>query len=142
MFKAEHAVHIDASPSAVWAVLMDIERWPAWTPTMRKVQRMEEGAFGVGSRANITLNGLPAVTWRVTQFDDGRSFTWESERPPRVSASHVIEPDGGGAKLTLATDARGLGAVLFAPLLIWVSPRNIRREAAGLKQYCEAAEAK
>ena len=139
MYHTEHSVHIDAAPAAVWAVLMDVEHWPDWTPTMSKVERIDSGPFGPASSARVKLVGFPSTLWRVTQFDDGRAFTWAAQSGPRVVATHVVEPDGTGTKLTLGIETSGALALVFAPLLRWVSPRNIRREAAGLKAYCERA---
>lgn len=139
MYHTEHSVHIDASPAAVWAVLTDVEHAPDWTPTMSKVERLDSGPFGPDSSVRIKLVGFPATPWRVTQFDDGRSFTWVAQSGPRVTATHTVEPDGNGTKLTLSIDTSGAVALVFAPVLRWVSPRNIKREAAGLKAHCEAA---
>jgi carbon monoxide dehydrogenase subunit G len=139
MYHTEHSIHIEATPAAVWAVLTDVEHSPAWTPTMSKVERMDSGPFGPTSRARVKLVGFPATVWRVTQFDDGHSFTWVAETGPHVVATHVVEPDGAGTKLTFGIDTSGALALVFSPLLRWVSPRNIRREAAGLKAHCERA---
>jgi hypothetical protein len=132
-----HIIHIEAPPRDVWAVLMDVERWPDWTPTMRRVERLDAGPFGPGSRARITLRGLPPGAWRVTQLDDGRSFTWETETGVRALAGHVIEPDGAGTKLTLTASTRGLFALLLTPVTMLLTRGHVRREAEGLKRYCE-----
>jgi len=133
----EHSVHIDAPPRAVWAVLMDVARWPTWTPTMRRVERLEGGPLGAGSRVRISLRSLPPAVWRVTRFDDGRSFTWETETGARAAAAHAIAPDGGGTKLTLTASTRGLLALLLTPLTVLLTRGNVRREAQGLKRHCE-----
>jgi carbon monoxide dehydrogenase subunit G len=36
-------VEIPAPPDRVWAVLADIERWPEWTPTVTRIQRLDRG---------------------------------------------------------------------------------------------------
>ncbi len=137
MYHTEHSIHIEAPPATVWATLTDVEHAPDWTPTMTRVERLDSGPFGPTSSARIKLVGLSAVVWRVTRFDDGRSFTWVTQTGPHIVATHVVQPDGAGAKLTLGIDASGALALLFAPLIRWVSPRNLRREAAGLKAHCE-----
>ncbi|HYM14461.1 MAG TPA: SRPBCC family protein [Dehalococcoidia bacterium] len=140
MLRSQYTTHIAAPPVAVWGVLMDVQRWPEWTPTMRRVERLDDGAFGAGSRARITLRGMPPGVWRVSQFTGGSSFTWQTETGLRISAMHTLEAEDAGTRLTLATEASGLLAVAFAPLVLWLSRRNLRREAHGLKRHCEALE--
>ena len=47
--------HIDAPTQPVWEVLFDVARWPEWTPTIDSVERLDDGSFGVGSRANVVV---------------------------------------------------------------------------------------
>ena len=45
-------IEIDAPPSAVWNVLNDTEKYPAWNPFIRVI----EGRFVVGSQISITIH--------------------------------------------------------------------------------------
>src|SRR5690242_2704258 len=45
------AIDIDAPVERVWEVLMDVERWPDWSPTMTSVERLEPGMLRPGSSA-------------------------------------------------------------------------------------------
>jgi len=36
-------VDIAAPPGGVWAVIADVERWPEWTPTVTRLQRLDRG---------------------------------------------------------------------------------------------------
>jgi hypothetical protein len=47
------SVEIRASSERVWEVLSDLEGWPAWTPTVTSVQRVDRGPLAVGSRVRI-----------------------------------------------------------------------------------------
>ena len=132
-----HTLHIDAAPALVWDVLMDVERWPDWTPTMQKVERLDSGAFGMGSEARITIRRIPPSVWRVTEFDAGRSFTWETTSGMRVSGMHSIAPEGDGTRLELEASATGVLALLMTPLFLLTTRGNVRREAEGLKRHCE-----
>ena len=54
-------------------------------------------------------------------------------------ATHVIEPDGNGSKVTLTVDLSGIVATLFGPMIAGQSRKNVEMEAEGLKRWCEAA---
>jgi len=135
----EESIRIAAPPAKVWAVYSDVERWPEWTPVMRKIERLENGPLALGSTARIEAKGGPPSVWTVTEFTDGRSFTWESSaRGVKLVAWHLIEADDGGSKVTLGARMTGLMATLLGPFLRSLAKRNVKTEAEGLKRRCEA----
>src|ERR1700712_3093305 len=94
------SIDIEAPPERVWEILMDVERWPEWSPTMTKVKLREDGELRVGSSARIKQPRLLRATWRVTELTPGRQFTWASSSPGVTTvAGHVISPlQGGGTR--------------------------------------------
>jgi len=140
--KHEETILIDAPPEKVWSVYTDVERWPEWTPTMQKIERLEDGPLAAGSTARIEAKGGPPSVWTVTELTDGRSFTWESSaRGVKLVAWHLIEPDGDGSKVTLGVRMTGLMATLLGPFLRSLAKRNVRTEAEGVKRRCEGGQA-
>jgi uncharacterized membrane protein len=137
----EESVRIGADPETIWTVLADLEHWPDWTASMARVEVLGDGPIGVGTRVRVKQPRLPTVVWRVTEWQPGRSFTWEAERTPVPSVGeHRIEPAGdGGSTVSLVFEQRGP----LAPLLGLLSGRMTRRyvalEAAGLRTRCESA---
>jgi len=127
--------HIDAPAATVWPVLVDVARWPEWTPTIESVERLDEGAFAVGSRARVRQPRLPAATWRVTELVDGRSFTWEATGPGlRTVGTHEVVPQATGSLVTLGIEQTGpMGAVAA---IVWrrLTQRYIDQEAASLDE--------
>jgi hypothetical protein len=88
---------IRAESKSVWATLVDVERWPEWTRSVDRVERLDDGEFGIGSRARIRQPRIPVAIWKVTEFESGRSFTWVSEAfGIRSVGTHVVEPRGEG----------------------------------------------
>ncbi len=144
MIQIERTFHVAAPPADVWRALTDVERWPQWTASVRRLRREEEGSFGLGSSARMSLRGMiGASTWRVTFHEQGRAFAWENRTLGVHSiASHVVEPDGGDAKVTLTITQAGVGAALLRPLIASISRRNVEMEADGLKRYCEGRAAR
>jgi uncharacterized membrane protein len=132
------AIDIEAPPAAVFAVLRDVEAWPEWTASMTSIKRMDEGPFGIGSRAMVRQPGLRPAVWQITAFVDGRRFTWVTGGPGvQVEADHVIDPSGAGSRVTLTFRFSGF----LAPLLRLTHGGLVRRylslEANGLKSRCE-----
>jgi uncharacterized membrane protein len=132
-------VAINAPPHCVWAVMRDIERWPEWTPTVRKVRRLDRGPLAVGSRALIWQPKLPPARWKVTELDDARrSFTWETWSPGmRLQARHSVEDTGNTSRATLSVEFSGLLGPLFARVTRSLNNRYLSLEARGLKERSE-----
>ena len=125
--------HIEAPTPPVWEVLYDVARWPEWTPTIDSVERLDDGPFGVGSRAKVRQPKLPQAQWEVTEVVDGRSFTWEATGPGmKTIARHEVVPDGTGSTVTLSIEQTGpMGAVAA---FVWrsLTQRYIELEAESL----------
>jgi uncharacterized membrane protein len=135
-------VSIGAAPERVFAVLCDVERWPEWTSTMSSVQRMDSGAFGVGSTARVHQPRLRPALWQVTRFEANRDFTWTTHAPGlTLTAGHSIEPDGTGCRVALSFELSGFIAPLISLLYGGLIERYIATEARGLKQRSESAGA-
>ena len=58
-----YEVEIRVSPARVWAVLLDVERWPEWTTSVTRVQRMDLGPLTLGSRTRIWQPRLMPAVW-------------------------------------------------------------------------------
>ena len=136
-----YTTHVDAPPDLVWRESIDVESWPNHAPQMRSIVRLDDGPFRLGSSARVTPHGFWGAVWTVTEFVDGRSFSWGCDMLPGIHlvAGHVVEPDRDGAKLTLSLQSSGPGATLLAPVLGRIFRRNVGQEGAGLKAYCERA---
>jgi hypothetical protein len=125
--------HIAAPPGPVVDVVLDVARWPEWTPTVDAVERLDEGPLRVGSRAKVRQPRLPRAVWEVTEVVDGRGFTWQASGPGmRTIARHEVVPDGDGSRVELSIEQTGpMGAVAG---LVWrgLTQRYIELEAESL----------
>lgn len=138
--RIEHAVDVDAPPDVVWMVLMDVEAWPALTPSMTSVEKAESGPLKVGSRVKIKQPRLPLTEWTVTDLVDNERFTWESGRPGmRVSAVHeVTAREVGRCTLILAVDQTGPLGPLVGLLSRTMTRHYITLEANGIRARAES----
>lgn len=134
----QHSVTIAAPPERVWAVVVDVERWPELIPTVEVVERLDGGPLAVGSRTRLQQPKLPTAVWTVTELVAGSSYTWESRSPGvTVTAAHVVEPHPDGSRLTL-------GVTVSGPLsgIGWLMTRSLTRryvetEAVSVKSAAE-----
>jgi uncharacterized protein YndB with AHSA1/START domain len=129
---------IAASPDAVWSVLVDVERWPEWTESMRTVTKLTEGPLAVGSLVRIKQPRLPVADWEVSELDPGRSFTWRSPSTGMDSIGvHEVRPTGDGTtEIYLSFDQTGSMAAVVGFVLGRMVRRYVQMEADGLVARC------
>lgn len=134
----QHTVTIAAPPQQVWAVLVDVERWPERIPTVDAVERLDDGPLALGSRTRLAQPKLPEGVWTVTEWSAGTSFTWESTSPGvAVTASHLVEPHPDGSRLTLAVKVSGPIAPVGWLMTRSLTRRYVETEAASVKAAAE-----
>ena len=140
MSRVACSVPIAARPTEVWEVLVDVEHWPLWASQFKGIERLDAAPLAQGSRVRVRPKGMLASTWRVTEFEEGRSFTWKSSVGPGlvVTGGHVLSADGTSVRAEFWLDATGPIGSIVAPLLRGtVFRRNTRNAAEGLKRYVE-----
>jgi uncharacterized membrane protein len=134
------SIEIAASPELIWSTLSDLERWPEWTRSVSEVERLDDGAFGPGSRVRVKQPGMPRLVWVVTEYVPGEMFSWVSTMPGVTSTGgHRLAADQGDrATVTLTLDQEGLLAPVVRRLTGSRSRRYVQMEADGLKRRCES----
>lgn len=134
---------IDAPPERIWPILVDVERWPSWSPTMTSVELLDEGPLRVGSRAKVTQPKFPTATYEVTELVANRSFTWVGVNLGVTgTALHELTPlPGGRTKLFLGVSFTGGLAGVIRLLSGKRTQEYIETEARELKRAAETARA-
>lgn len=106
---------------------------------MTRVEPRDRGALGTGSRVRVKQPRLATALFEITDWRPGRGFDWVAHSPGITAvATHVIEPRGDGARVTLSLDFRGPLARLVAWWFGGLTRRYVRMEAEGLKRRAEA----
>ena len=133
-----HSTRIEAPVDVVWQLTTDVEAWPATTPTMQSVQRLDDGPLQVGSRALVKQPAQAAAVWTVTRLEPGHEFSWQSRRRGLVlTGTHTVTADGAGCRNTLVLDATGPLAVPLGLLLGAAFRRVLRTENTGFRSAAE-----
>ena len=133
---------VAAPAEVVYEVLADVERWPEWTATVTRVERLDgsSAALAVGSRLRVVQPKVPPAVWTVTELDSGRGFRMLSRSPgATVVANHRAEPTGDGQSslVTLSVTFTGWLGQIIARAMRGLNERYLAEEVAGLKRRSE-----
>lgn len=137
----EATVDIEASPEAVWAVLMDWTAYPSWNPFIRAIT----GKPKVGSRIDVSI-GLPIgtvpITATVTRLRPGAEITWHSSLPLSglLDRDHIITlvAQPNGCKLMQTQTFDGIFAPAISVVADGLARSGLDRMNAALKTKFEA----
>jgi uncharacterized protein YndB with AHSA1/START domain len=92
---------VPVPPSAVWKLLVDLDAWPKWGPTIRHAQLdppLTELALHATGKVQTTLS--IAIPFTISEYDPGRQWAWRVAGVP--ATRHRVEPLGDGAKVTFS----------------------------------------
>lgn len=131
---------IDAPPQIVWRRLADVTGWPAWLPTVDRVEPLGATTLCVGAKFRVVQPRLRPMVWQVVELHPDGRFAWAAASPGlSLWANHTVAAAGdGGARVDLEFRFAGpLGAIVG-----WLAGSLTRRylalEAASLKACAEA----
>lgn len=94
--------HIAAAPEAVWHVLIDIEQWPQWGPSVRRAELSDGGILlSAGAQGTVWTAVGVALPFRVTDFTAGRRWGWTVAGVP--ATGHEVVPAPGGCLVRFTT---------------------------------------
>lgn len=140
--KISNQIKIQASPSLVWKVTEDLEKWPEWSPTFERVEKLYEGTFQIGSKARIKQPKMSPAVWVVTSMEYGKSYRWETTvNGIKMIASHELIQDADGTINILQLEMSGLVSLVLGPLIRSQITKALKLENEGLKKVCETLSA-
>ncbi len=139
---------IDAPPQAVWAVVMDPQRFGDWVTIHRGVKRISDTPLREGStlEQRLCLRGVSfTVRWTVVEMDAPRLVVMEGKGPARskaITRDELTEKDGGTSFAYInefKTPMGPLGAAASRVLVGGVSEREAKASLKRLKELLERA---
>lgn len=82
------------SPAAVvWRLLVEVEAWPRWGPTVSEAT-VPSGVVHGGARGTVRTSLGPSLPFSITRFEDGRTWAWSVAGIPATSHHVRSTPDG------------------------------------------------
>ncbi len=129
---------IDASPETIWNILTDAAAYPAWDPTVLRI----EGAIGPGEKIRpvIRLSPEQSPPFKVTGFVPGREMTWRGGIRLgllKIVRTYSLKPlEDGRTELSVQERIGGLLQPIFSNSLPGLS-RTYSAFATGLKARAE-----
>jgi hypothetical protein len=134
-----YEVEIRVSPARVWAVLLDVERWPEWTTSVPRVQRMDLGPLTLGSRTRIWQPRLMPAVWCVTSLDESRRvFGWTTRTlGVKIVGRHQVDTLKNHSRVALSLHYTGPLSAIAARFYGALTRDYLAREGDGLKTFCE-----
>jgi len=117
MSEVETTIDIAASPEEVWALAMDPERLADWVTIHRRLDDHSDGRLRTGYELEQTLclRGVNfKVRWKLTQFEKGRSATWEGRGPAHSYArtAYKLSDKGEGTHFEYENEFKAPGGFL------------------------------
>lgn len=115
-----HSVELPQPPDQVFPWLLDEDKVPQWTSDLQSYS--VSGPLGEGARATQTLSvaGGLKLDMDIVRYDPPRGAQTRFEtNGVKVESAYVLEPNGGGTKLTQTLEAKasGLSARMLIPIV-------------------------
>lgn len=118
---------VDASPDAVWDLLVTVSQWPRWGPSVRRaVLDGGEDRLSAGATGRVWTTPGPSVSFRVDDWtveDTVRHWSWHVAGIP--ATGHTVLPRVGGCRVEMSVP---WWATAYTPVLWW-GLRHIRDAA-------------
>lgn len=108
---------IPAPADTVWQILVDLDAWPRWGPTVSGAS-LDGPGFELGATGRVwTPVGVP-LPFTISELDPGRMWGWRVAGVP--ATRHGVEPGGQRCRAWMS-------APLWAPAYLPVLAEALRR---------------
>ena len=104
------STEIDATAEEVWTTLESVEEWPRWVPCLKKLEKISEGPFEVGTCIRISAKFVITVNFVMTIMElmPPRCVVLEGKLlGGRMRRHYTLKPMNRKAVLTAGGDVSG-----------------------------------
>jgi carbon monoxide dehydrogenase subunit G len=134
----ENSVQIDRTPEEVFDYLVDLRNELEWNPGAQSMEKITDGAMGVGTKFLAKWKQSQLVEVECTKFDRPHGWRYVNGGSLSVVLDTAIIPGGDASVLTVRFDVRPNGMLkLFFPLLFQVLKRGEKRNMQYIKGALE-----
>jgi uncharacterized membrane protein len=133
------SVEIDAPAGTVWSLIDRLEEWPQWMPSIKKIERVSQGALSEGSQLAVTAR-VSRITVQllmtITEFIPERSVVMRGRAlRTNLTRFYFLEPHDEKTTVTIGGEVNG-----FLALLARRGGRKVSQEIAlAAKKRIEAS---
>lgn len=108
---------IAAPADAVWQLLVDLQAWPRWGPTVAGAT-LDGAGFELGATGTVRTAVGVALPFTISELDPGRMWGWRVAGVP--ATRHGVDPGGPRCRAWMS-------APLWAPAYLPVLAVALRR---------------
>ena len=114
--KFSASVEINTTSEKAWALVKNVEEWPSWIPSLKKIEKVSGEPMGKGSQVRVIAKSAITVNllMTITEFVPGRRVVMEGKvLGVKMTRYYEMEPVAQNkAKLTAGGEVSGLLAFL------------------------------
>jgi uncharacterized membrane protein len=112
----QSSIDINAPVEKVWELIDELEEWPKWMPSIRKIERVSAGPLTVGSQLSVTakVSGLTVkLSMTIIEFVSQRTVVMQGKvLGINLTRFYTLEPVNGKTKVTIGGEVCGFLAWL------------------------------
>jgi hypothetical protein len=114
--KFSASVEINTTSEKAWALVKNVEEWPSWIPSLKKIEKVSGEPMGKGSQVRVIAKSAITVNllMTITEFVPGRRVVMEGKvLGVKMTRYYEMEPVAQNkAKLIAGGEVSGLLAFL------------------------------
>ena len=114
--KFSASVEINTTSEKAWALVKNVEEWPSWIPSLKKIEKVSGEPLGKSSQVRVIAKSAITVNllMTITEFVPGRRVVMEGKvLGVKMTRYYEMEPVAQNkAKLTAGGEVSGLLAFL------------------------------
>ena len=130
---------INSNQESIWKILSDVSCWHEWTPTVTKVEVLDQPELKFNHRYKVFQPKLQPAIWTITVLAPPSNFTWQSKMPGmRMAAEHILKPvNVNQTELTLTFAFQGWLGEIIGRIYRATTEAYVQTEAQSLKKRAE-----